>query len=608
MRMRDVGLGIGGGLALALVAPWAMAEEGARAAFQSITKADLIKHVKVLASDELEGRSAGSKGEALAAEYIARHFKEFGLKPVGDDGSYFQKLPLGQSAGLAAGNRLRWQAKGGEWKAAEVEKAWTPFPFSANGEAKAGLVFAGYGITAPEYKYDDYAGLDVKGKVVLVLRHEPREKERTDVFDGPRHTRHSWFSAKARNAQERGAAALLMVTDPKNHPEKEDALAGYRGAGDDGVKIPVLHVKQALAREMLAAGGFDLAKLQEAIDGDLKPRSAALPVEVDLASRLELKTVTAKNVLGLLEGADPEKKKEIVVVGAHYDHLGYGDYGSLGGPEAANKMHRGADDNASGTASVIELARAFTTAKVKPRRSILFMTFTGEERGLVGSRHYVNHPVLPLADHVAMVNLDMVGRGKTGEFLVSGVGTSPIWPDLVETINQRLSTKVRFGQSGFAPSDNTSFFQKGIPVLFFFTGMHEDYHRPSDTWDKINQEQMEVVARYTFAVLHYLASLLDERPAFVRTGRPARAYLGIQGRPAPGKGLGIAEVVTGSPAEKAGLKKDDVITRFAGQEIKDMRDLFREMGKKKPGDEVELEFLRGESKVTVKVKLGTPDQ
>ncbi len=600
-------------LAAAIVAaPAVIGDTSAtKTAFESITKKDLLKHISYLASDELEGRAAGSKGCYLAGDYIAKQFKSYGLKGGGTDGTYFQNVPMGSSAGLGKNNSLSVKIDG-QWVTTSVKRDFTPFPFSANKSASGEVVFAGYGIVAPEHKYDDYAGIDVKGKIVLIYRHEPRETVAGEAFLGKRNTRHAFFATKAKLAQDRGAIALLIVTDPANH--QKDPLFGFRGQGDKSISLPVLHIKQRIARAIFKAAGKDLTKVQQGIDKNLAPNSFSTGIQVKLTSQLQTKSIIARNVLGLLEGSDPELKKEIVVIGGHYDHLGYGNFGSLGGARARNQIHNGADDNASGTSGVLEIAQAFHVAGIRPRRSILFMGFTGEERGLIGSKYYVNNPIHPLKNTVAMLNMDMIGRGKTGEFQVSGLGTSPVWSDLVRAVNTRLGTKVTFGQSGYAPSDNTSFFEKGIPVLFFFTGMHENYHRPSDDVQHINKDQIELVARYAFATLYYVADVLNERPKFTSTPRASRrrpaggggAFLGVQAGQGGGsdKGFLIGSVTPGTAAAKAGLKAGDVITHFDGKRTADIQALIRVIRSKKKGDAVVIKILRDGETLTVKAKLG----
>ena len=309
------------------------------------------------------------------------------------------------------------------------------------------------------------------------------------------------------------------------------------------------------------------------------------------------------------------------MVGGHHDHVGFGDFGSRSGRRGRGQIHNGADDNASGTSAILELAQAFGETGLRPRRSILFMTFSGEERGLLGSKHYVENPIFPLDQTVAMLNLDMVGRGETGQFSANGVGTSPGFRPMLETIEKAIEGSedvdldVRYGASGEAPSDNTSFYRKGIPVIFFFTGTHPDYHMPSDDWDKINVENLDLVVKMCYFTLVDLSILRDERPAF--RGTPAGGgdrgpaqrgpFLGIQAGQDRGdgvEGVRIGSVVEGASAAKAGLAAGDVITVFGEHDITSWEDLIEAIRGAKVGDEIEVTFTRDGESRTVTVTLG----
>ena len=574
----------------------------AHVALESIRAADLAKYVEYLASDELEGRDSGSKGATLASDFIAAHFAKHGLTPAGDAGTFFQAFEIGASAGAGPDCSLKAKVAGGEWTASTIEKDYTPFSFSVTNRAAAELVFAGYGITAPDHGWDDYAGLDVKGKIVLVVRHEPRVDEDGKVFDGKRHTRHAYFTTKVARAQELGAAGVVIVSNPKVL-EEGDPLFGSTGDRSPAAKIPVVHVKLAVAEAWLASAGIALKDTLAAMDKDLKPASRATGVEVDLAVQIVEEKILARNVVGLLPGTDERLSQELVVIGAHYDHVGRGYYGSS--KNARGVIHNGADDNASGTAGLLDVVQAYATAGLPRRRGIVFIAFAGEERGLLGSQHYVDHPSFPLERHVAMLNMDMIGRNTTGELEVNGVGTSPIWRDLTARIGKALGAKAKFGESGYAPSDNTSFYVKKIPVLFFFTGLHVDYHAPSDDADKINAPQMELAARYCFCVAHYLTSVLETRPEVVMAAPTGRGpYLGITVGEGEGPGVPVGGVADDSPAKLGGLLAGDRIVKLDQVEISDIRALTKVLREHKPGDKVALAVKRGEEEVVLTIVLG----
>jgi len=388
--------------------------------------------------------------------------------------------------------------------------------FSPTAKAKGRLAFAGYGITAPELKYDDYAGLDVQGKLVVVLRHTPRaDAEGADRFDPAARSGvqslHAPISAKIANAAARGAAGLVVVNDATTAAAK-DFLPDYKAdvKGMDGAPFPVLQVtRPTLDRMLQSATGRSLEATEAAIDKDLKPASRPLggwraDVEVT-AERTEFKVKNVlSNVVGYLDGSGP-LANETVVIGAHYDHLGLGEEGRMGGKEVIGQIHHGADDNASGTAGVIELARRYGAAENRQGRRLVFVAFTGEERGLYGSVFYCRHPAFPIADTVAMLNLDMIGRtepvpadwpglfGKRDRLMIYGTGTADTFPKMVDRTTARHEFRVFEQASGYGPSDHASFYRYRVPVLFFYTGTHPEYHRPTDTADKINVKGMRKV-------------------------------------------------------------------------------------------------------------------
>ncbi len=591
--------------------------QAVRSGYLTIEGAEALEHVKYLASDELEGRDTGSPGEWTAAQYIAKRFAEYGLEPVGTDGTYYQNYSIGSTAALGEKTRLSVKV-GEETLAFEVEKEFTPFGFSANGALDGELVFAGYGISAPDKGYDDYAGLDVKGKIVLVLRHEPRQKDADSVFDGKNWSRHAWFATKVEVAQAHGAAGILIANDPLFG---DDRGLGLQGAEGD-YRIPSAYLTAAAAGRLFTQAGKDLLETQKAIDAEMKPVPVELGASASGEVELVKKSVPTRNVVGLLRGTDPKLADEYVVVGAHFDHVGWGSFGSRGDQRA---IHNGADDNASGTSAVLELAQAFGTSGLKPRRSILFITFSGEERGLLGSAHYCANPIFPLEKTVAMINLDMVGRGDTGVFSANGVGTSPKFPAMLKTIEKAIhgsegvELKIEYTESGIAPSDNTSFYEKNIPVLFFFTGIHPDYHMPSDDWDKINPANIELCAKMTYFAVVDLAILADERPAFVATGagdmsqfgsgpRRRGPFLGIQPHygdaPSETGGVHVQAVVKDSPAEKGGLKDGDTILEIGGKKVADLRAMSEILAEHEVGDEVAVKVLREGKELELKVTLG----
>lgn len=576
----------------------------------------LQQDVAWLAADEREGRGVGTRGLEQAAEYIAAEFERLGLKPAGEDGTYYQWLEVTVGRKLVGKPELAFELPEGQRLDLVHQKDFEVLSFGDSGEGEAPLVFAGYGIRAPEYNYDDFKDIDVKGKVVLVMRREPRQgEESTDgPFRGKEQTRYSALLTKARTAQSLGARAVIFVTDPYTLEKEEDRLIqfGYGGSGR-AVRIPLFHVTRDVADRLLtAAGQPTLNEIARAIDEDLKPRSAELKgITARFACKLESETARVRNVMAVLPGEGPNAD-EYIVVGAHYDHVGYGGAGSLA--PGVRAVHNGADDNASGTASVLELARLLSQREEPLGRSILFILFTAEERGLLGSQHFVNNPTVPLDKIVAMINLDMVGRLKEDKLIVYGTGTAPEFKGWIEELAKAYGFELKAVPTGFGPSDHTAFYAKKIPVLHFFTDLHEDYHRPSDDADKINYEGMARIVAMVYDVVERLAAL-EERPRYIqvrpqRTERQARtdgemAYFGsIPSYTATDvDGVLLEGVAEDGPAAKAGIKAKDVIVKFGEIEVHNIEDFAEALRRYKPGQKVKVTVKRGDKLVTVEVTL-----
>jgi len=573
-----------------------------------------LEHVKFLASPELKGRLTGTPELDLAADYIARQFQSIGLKPVGASG-YFQPFPVTVNAELGPGNRFEYKL-GGERRSLRAGADFIPFNFSASGRFSGPVVFAGYGITAREYNYDDYAGLDVKDKLVIVLRHEPQEFDEKSVFAGKVYTEHAQLFSKAVNAKMHGARGVIFVHDIGNHNNEDGDLEKFqRTVGPSSVGIAFVHVKAQAVEPWFEAAGKKLIELQAAIDKDLTPQSFAFPatLTVDLEVDVRRQSRTVRNVAGYLPGLQPE----YVIVGAHYDHLGLGEQFSMA-PSEVGTPHLGADDNASGTAGVIELARWFA-AQPKLRRGILFLAFAGEELGLLGSSYYVNNPLLPLERAVAMINLDMIGRVRDSKVYVGGLGTGSTFRQRLEPLFAEAPLQVEFSDTtGYGSSDHTSFTARQVPVLFFFSGLHGDYHRPSDTWDKIDAPATAKLLALVADVVRRLGED-DERPQFVRLAEPHRGQAGApSGSGGSGygayfgsvpdfaqleRGVRFADVREGSPAAKAGLRRGDILVEFDGKPIDNLYDFTYALRSKRPGEEVTVRVLRDGAPVEARVRL-----
>ena len=561
-----------------------------------------LNDIKFLASPELRGRNTGSPELEKAAAFIERNYRQLGIKPAGK--SYLQPFPVTTGAALGKANRFRF-TEDGRATTLRCPGDFVPFNFSETGALRGAVVFAGYGITAPEYSYDDYAGLDVKGKIVLVLRHEPQESDPKSVFEGATLTQHAQFASKATNAKLHGAAGVILVTDRANHPGESEQLEKFGvTVGPTNARIPFVQVSEARVDGWFADAGKSLDKIQADIDKDLKPRSFAFPETIRVEANLDVERAvkTVHNVDAFLPG----QTDEYVILGAHYDHLGLGGQYSLA-PSQTGTIHPGADDNASGTAGVMELARYFAKQTGK-RRGILFLNFAGEEQGLLGSAYYADHPLLPLAKAVAMINLDMIGRMRDNRLYVGGAASGSTLKDTLEKLIPASGLKVDYsGGPSEGSSDHTSFTAHQVPALFFFSGLHGDYHKPSDTWEKIDAP---AAARLLGLVAEVAESLRDaaERPAFVKLAAPA-PHSGGDANPGPVSGYGpyfgsvpdfaegitgvkFADVREGSPAAKAGLKAGDIMTEFDGKAIQNLYDFTYALRGKKPGDEVKVKVTR----------------
>ncbi len=549
--------------------------------------------VKYLASDELAGRGVGTDGIVAASEFIARRFSDLGLQTNFFDGTAFQRFAIkgATQVGATSNNFLIVEnmPNGGSLTKFQLAKDFNPLALGANGGFSGTAVFAGYGITANEYKYDDYANVDVAGKVVIVLRKEPQQKDSNSKFAGTRNSDHAPFTKKVLNAATHKAAALIVVNDSltvasyvadltkkfdeanarletlaRSAPSKDssdtqqkqwkdqvqnqtleveslrqrlsgnpDLILSVNEAGTalSNKQVPTLFCSRAVIDPLLLATiGKSLAQLEQEIDQDLQPRSNELQgIKFNGEVLLQSSQTPVQNVIGFLPGVG-ELASEYVVVGAHYDHVGMGGMGSLAPGTIA--VHNGADDNASGTAAMLEIARQCAALPQTPRRSLIFMAFTAEESGLLGSKHYVRNPRWPLEKTVAMVNLDMVGRLTKNELSVYGTGTSPGFAELIDKLNAPYQYKIIKESSGRGPSDHTSFYEQRIPVLHFFTGLHDDYHRPGDDFEKINLPELAQIAKMVADVTQFFISQ-SARPEYQSTSgsaRPRRQNSQDQGR------------------------------------------------------------------------------
>ncbi len=609
--------------------------------------ARLRQHITYLASDALDGRRTGTAGANDAARYIAGEFSRIGLRPAIQKAGASRKLSVAMSqylqsfpyvSGVDLGEKNRFDFTGSTTQRASIEKLtlgeeWMPLGFASNGQVSGSMIFVGFGITAAELNYNDYAGLNASGQIVLALSGTPDGDNPHGQFT--RYDDVRWKAIAARNA---GAKALVVIARESNFKETRLSTLRYDNlSGDTGVPVVVVS-QQALNKLVVQPTLTDMQRLAVARQQSTVATIAGpFGIEIDVVR----KEVPAYNVIGVLEGSDTKLKNEAIIIGAHYDHLGRGGEGSLA--PRSGEIHHGADDNASGTAGVLELARVLTQQRPRPKRTIIFMAFSGEEEGLLGSNYYVNHPLTPLANTVAMINMDMIGRMKDRRLIIGGVGTAMEWRQIIQSGNaaQALTVTANAGKApgnglpivvsangrpivtvdstktfeltltedGFGPSDHSSFYAKRIPVLFFWTGTHGDYHKPSDTFDKINYEDeariLGLIARIVRGIdgndqrLSYTTAKSDATP---RTGG-FRVYLGtIPNSADSNDGLLLDGVRDDSPAARAGLRAGDKIVKIGTRDVKNVYDYTYALGEMKAGEEYVIEIMRGTDRLSLKIK------
>ncbi len=465
------------------------------------------KHIEFLASDSLLGRKAPSEGLTIAAEYIVDYYKKIGLKPV--NGSYYQPVTLYQQR-LADRNSLTVKFKS-EKRILNLKTDFTPFDITGNNKVKGTLLFAGYGITAPEYGYDDYENINANGKIVVIFTHEPNEWDTTSVFKGTKISKYGRVKNKVQNAKEHGALGVILITDPVNHnfimasgspwPSLNKFLdknkLAYRllEVNEKESTTPVVQVGNTFINIVFESVD-SLIRIQQKIDNNFAPNSFDIPdIKVDLETSITKELYTVNNVVGQIEGISTHLKNEYLIIGAHYDHVGY----SKNAKPGTDSVRNGADDNASGTSALLTIAKAFTLMENAPKRSVLFVAFTAEELGLYGSRHYVDTPLIALDNTIAMLNLDMLGRNNPDTLYLHNAENNQKIVSVIKDQNQNLNTNFDLIEKGVSGgSDHAPFHKKGIPNIFFFAGLHEDYHDFGDNPDKIDFDKVARVSRLAF--------------------------------------------------------------------------------------------------------------
>jgi Zn-dependent M28 family amino/carboxypeptidase len=569
----------------------------------AITAEDIKSHVSFLASDDLKGRYTGTAGSYAASEYIRGQFQAAGLKLLDDNG--FQNFEVVVS--VSAGSKNAMTVNG---RQAVAGTDFTPFPFSKNATVESTVAFAGYGfeIDQDSLLWNDYDGIDVTGKWVLVFRGDPeydKQESRFVLFADDRD--------KVLIARDKGAAGVIFVSG-KKFDAGEELAPMFFDKTQSTAGLPVFHIKRALADEMLAPAGLTIDSLEYLLTSGMKPHSLTVSSTIIATSEVLQEKVMARNVVGMLEGSDPVLKNSFIVIGGHYDHLGMGGPGSGSRFMDSLAVHNGADDNASGTAGVMELASNLAASPQKLKRSIIFIAFDAEELGLLGSKYYTSHPYMNIKDVVAMLNFDMIGRLKDDSpaVMVGGTGTSLESEGLLRSLDTG-NIHLNFSPEGFGPSDHAAFYAENIPVFFFSTGAHEDYHTPDDDWDRLNydgeKELLDIADQLVIKIADRdLPLTFQEAGPKEQAGRAGYRFkvtLGIMPdfTSTVETGLGVGGVKKDGPAFKGGMLKGDVITAIDGKQINDIYDYMNRLKKLQPGQRISVDVLRNDKKEILIIQL-----
>lgn len=569
---------------------------------EEIKTEELKAHVNYLASDELEGRLPGTPGGQKAAEYILEQLKSLDVNLLGDNG--FQYFDV--TNGIEAGENNYFKI--GSLNL-EFGKDYLPLSYSENGEFNSGLVFAGYGFNFKDdsLSWNDYESIDVKNKWAIILRGSP------DDSHSSAYQSQSSLRKKILKAKDAGAAGVIFISGEK-FDEKDELFDLSYAMREPNAGLPVIQVKRNIADKLFEKLEVTTSILEKQLNENLSPNS--FEIDETISANINLKKVTSKteNVIAILEGSDPILKDEYIVVGAHYDHLGYGGSGTGSRRPDTTAIHNGADDNASGTSAIIEIFEKLAAHKNELKRSIIFAAFTAEEMGLIGSKYFVDNSPVDAKKIKFMLNLDMVGRMKEGgrEFSASGTGTGIGIHEMIDKYANEMNLTIAKSSEGFGPSDHASFYASDIPVMFLFTAMHDEYHTPKDKADLINFDGQKLLGDFAFNILNEVANI-NENLVFQEAGpkerqestRRYKVTLGIMPDVAGvvENGLRADAVIEGRPAALAGMKKGDIIVAMDGKPVKDIYEYMNRLSDFKVGQRITVEVLRGDEKVILLVEL-----
>lgn len=567
-----------------------------------ITTDELKAHINFLASDALEGRKPGTGGIEKAAAYLKSEVVKLGVKPLGKD--FYQTFDI--VIDIKASDKNKFSFDGVN---AKLNDDFIPLAISESKSLTASAVFVGYGfdINEDNLKWNDYAEVDVKDKWVIILRDAPSGNNNESL------EKYKSIRKKVLTARDKGAAGIILVNG--RDFDSEDNLMSLSFANREGsVGLPVINVKRGMINKLLEKYEFTIEDLETAIKESKSPRSFEIESSVSAVVDLERINASTKNIVAVLEGTDPILKNEYIILGAHYDHLGWGGKNSGSRMPDTIAIHNGADDNASGSAAILEIFEKLSANRDKIKRSIIYLAFTAEEMGLIGSKYFTNNPLVDLKNVKFMFNLDMVGRlnPETKNLTIGGTGTAEGLEDFIKSYAEKSGLNVKFDPQGYGPSDHASFYAKDIPVMFLFSGIHEDYHTPKDDAHLINYDGEKLIADMTYDMILGIANR-EQALIFKEAGpkeqkstsRSMKVSLGIMPDVASSdvKGVRADAVIDGKPAAKAGMKKGDVIISIDGKSVNDIYDYMNRLSSFKHGDKIQVEVLRGDEKVSLSVEL-----
>jgi hypothetical protein len=568
----------------------------------AITAAEIQEHINYLASDQLKGRQPGTPGDEAAADYIRKQMTDAGLQLMGEEGyqnfDLVTDVPLGRSNRLSIGTDIYL-----------VEKDFMPLPFTSNAALSAPAIFVGYGfeINTDSLQWNDYAGADVTGKWTIVLRGAPAIEGWDNVFQGMVGER-----MKVLTARDKGAAGVIFVNGAEFDTDDQLLRLTYdKSSATAG--IPVLQLKRSIIDGIMIPVADSVAVIERKIKEQKSPVVYKLPVSVSAIVEVQQKVATTHNVVGWLEGANPAKKNEFVAIGAHYDHLGMGGPGSGSRAIDTVAVHNGADDNASGVAGLLELAGYFADRKNRPERSLLFIAFGAEEMGLIGSKYFLDNPLVDATQITAMINMDMIGRLKDHRTIsIGGTGTSTSSEAILDDLAKPSTLKMQYSKEGYGPSDHAAFYGKEIPVFFISTGAHDDYHTPRDRAELIDAEGEAEVVAFTADLIKAIANNND-RLVFQEAGPKERQRQGYNFKVTLGimpdfagsgdDGLRVDAVRPDGPAHAGGLLKGDKIVAIEGKPVGNIYDYMGRLKHLEAGQIISVDVIRDDKKMVFLIPL-----